>query len=113
MDDALSILTAALPVVLYAVAIFVLTWITRRAAEHFRPVLRLTPWWTELALPTLPALYGLLGALPKGYPFPDVLMAPYPRAFLGLSLGFFSAWAYMIVKKAVGGKFGVELPDPQ
>jgi hypothetical protein len=102
----------------FAMIVNIISGILRKISEVVSPSLKDSSFiksriWRELILPTLPILVGaLLAASMKSFPYPSVFAASLAmRTIYGVLAGFFSTWAYRIVKTLVQRKWNIELPD--
>lgn len=122
MDDALSQFLGFHTLV-FALACFILTSITRHVVETAVPAVvakktqaqeastvygsSLSVWWNQVILYVLPVFWGATAALvAKMYPFPPGIQATSGRIFFGIVVGFFSGFLFKVVKKALLGKVG-------
>ncbi len=114
MEDILSWQTGV-----FALAIFIFSFLVRRAAELVFPTLRQdTPLstaqriWDELLLPSIPVLTGMaLAASVKSWQYPPAISSLASRVIFGAVCGFFSSYAYRVLKALMTQKFSVDLPD--
>ena len=103
----------------FTLAIFIFSFLLRRTLEVLFPTLsRGTPLsmaqrvWEELLLPSTPVLVGaLMGGLLKNWLYPPALVTTGQHIIYGVVCGFFSGYAYKILKSLLTQKFSVELPD--
>ena len=103
----------------FTLAIFVFSFLLRRTAEVIFPTLRQdTPLstaqrvWEELLLPSIPVFVGIaFGIAVKSWPYPAVLVSRGSHVIYGAVCGFFSSYAYRVVKATITQKFSVDLPD--
>lgn len=122
--DILDLLTRSGTYVL-AVAVFVLTFFTRKVVELVWPSLKkqadansaslsyLTPlsrWWNEVILYALPVVFGALFAMSESeFLFEGIDGGA--KVLYGCGVGWFSGFLYKALKKAVASKVNVdELP---
>lgn len=102
---------------IFVVGIVVISYFVRHAVEFFWPALRPPPggrgtWWTELAMPAVPVVVGVLLALAcRKYPFPAPIASASSRVLLGLAAGWGSGWIFRMVKAVIKKKLGVDVPD--
>ena len=102
---------------LFALGIFVFSLFIRRGLEAVFPTLRkdtpLSRWqlvWEKLVLPSVPVVVGMLLAVcVKSYPYPELLSTAGSRAIYGAVCGFFSSWAYKVLKAALVERFRIDL----
>lgn len=102
---------------LFSVGIFILTFIVRRMVEGLFPTLskhtppsRAQQIWEETILRILPPLLGLgLSFVMSDMMHPE--MSAKSRVWFGMVCGFFSTYAYMIVKSVLRKMFP-GLKDP-
>lgn len=103
----------------FTLAIFVFSFLLRRSLEILFPTLRQdTPLstaqriWEEVLLPSIPVLVGIaLGLGVKNWPYPAQLVSLGSHAIYGAVCGFFSSYAYRVLKSVLTSKFSVDLPD--
>jgi hypothetical protein len=102
----------------FAMCVNILSGLLRKLIELIHPHLKnedlvRTRLWRELILPTIPVLLGALLALCLvSFPYPEVFTVSVAmRVVYGLLAGFFSTWAYRIIKTLVQRKWNVALPD--
>lgn len=102
----------------FAMVVNIVSAIVRKIVEVISPSLKdhsfvKTKVWRELLLPTLPVIIGALLALAiVSFPYPEVFAkTAIMRVIYGMLAGFFSTWAYRIIKTLVQRKWNVELPD--
>lgn len=101
----------------FTIGVFVFSLFARRVTEALFPTIRRdTPLtlaqrvWEKVLLPSIPVLVGIgLAVLVKSWPWPPSVATPGPRALVGAVSGFFSTWAYRVVKAIVKEKFKVDL----
>lgn len=101
----------------FTLAIFIFSLLIRRMLEAAFPTLTdATPmnfsqrFWEEVLLPSLPVLVGALFALlVKNWPYPKAMIPTGPRVIYGVVCGFFSTWAYRVLKAILTQKFSVDL----
>ena len=122
--DILDLLTRSGTYVL-AVAVFVLTFFTRKIVELVWPSLKkqadansvnpsyltsLSRWWNEVILYALPVVFGALSALSSSeFLFEGIDGGA--KVLYGCGVGWFSGFLYKALKKAVANKVNVdELP---
>lgn len=98
---------------LFCLGVYILVFTIRKAVEWKWPVVTgKDTFWEDVALPTMPWLFGALIALVvKSYPYPAVIHTAIARVFYGAVCGFFSAWVYKVIKSLAKSKLGVEVPD--
>jgi hypothetical protein len=107
-------------ILIFTLSIFILTHFVRRIIEALVPTIRkdtplsfLQNVWDKVLLPALPIIVGSLeAAMAKSWPWPPGLSKWTSRALLGMVLGFFSTWFYMIAKSIIKDKFKVDLDAP-
>jgi hypothetical protein len=103
MDDALKEFFS-IYVALFCLGVYVFTFAIRKVVDRAligRPTL--LGWWSEVGVPLLPVLLGVLCALGmKKYPYPPLVQAHGIRVFFGATCGFFSAWVYKLARGVLG-----------
>lgn len=103
----------------FSLAVFIFSFLLRRSAEvafptlrHDTPVSMAERIWNELVLPSLPVLVGAgLGFGLQSWPYPAALASRGTHVLFGVVCGFFSSYAYRVVKALITQKFSVDLPD--
>lgn len=102
----------------FAMVVNIISAVVRKAVELIRPHLKNMDFassrlWRELFLPILPVLVGALLALTvTSFPYPSVFTrSVVMRVMYGMLAGFFSTWAYRIIKTLVQRKWDVVLPE--
>ena len=99
--------------VVYCLAVFAMSFLARRIVETASPRVKVSVWWCDVILPSVPIFLGVVvAAAARGYPFPSALSVLSGRLLYGVVAGFLSGWVYRIVKGAFSAKAGVTLPDP-
>jgi hypothetical protein len=108
----------AIAALVFAMIVNIISGIVRKIVEVVSPSLKdygftKSRVWRELVLPILPVLIGAaLASCVDSFPYPSTFAAPLVmRAIYGALAGFFSTWAYRIVKTLAQRKWNVELPD--
>jgi len=106
-----------------AVAVFVVTFFTRRVIEILVPSLRqgttttvystrLQLWWNSVILYAIPVLYGSLAAFIKSDWLFGQIDTIGGKILFGGGVGWFASFLYKVFRKAVLAKVGVDiLPD--
>jgi hypothetical protein len=117
--DILDLLTRSGTYIL-AVAVFVLTFFTRRCVEGFWPTLKKQAdanapqityltigarWWNEVVLYAVPVAYGALSACSTSSTLYGGLDGT-SKVMFGASVGWFSSFLYKTLKRAIGAKLG-------
>jgi len=107
-----------LPFIVFALIVYILSAILRKLVEIIHPKilnkeLVRAKVWRELLLPVTPILIGSILALEiTSFPHPTEFRNVWVgRMMYGALLGFFSSWAYRVVKSVAKRKWQVELPD--
>lgn len=102
----------------FAMIVNIISSVIRKVAELVSPDLKnsglvMSRVWRELLLPILPVVIGAsLAAAITSFPYPEVFAKSLVmRVIYGTLAGFFSTWAYRIIKTLVQRKWNVELPD--
>lgn len=96
----------------YMLVVYAITRLIRGVVELKRPLWKNSKWWSDISLPTLPIVVGVLFAhWVRSWPFPTVFQASPLREILGGCVGFTSAWGYRIVKAIIKQKWGVDLSE--
>lgn len=125
--DIISILTRPGTYVL-GLAIFIITFFTRRVIESIFPRLKkqsdansptltymspMARWWNEVILYALPVLYGMAGGFIKSDFFYDGIDTIGAKISFGVVVGWFSGFLYKLIRKVIAQKFGIEFtPGP-
>lgn len=92
---------------LFCFGVYVILFMVRKLLEGFIHVLPTNYYWTEVALPTLPVVIGLLLCLK--YPFPMEVSGWSMRLIMGACGGYASGWSYRIVKAVISKATGVDV----
>jgi hypothetical protein len=101
------------PTLVFALAVYALTRFVRGLLEAYAPRLRGHAAWEDVALPTMPVLFGAALALVlRHYPFPASMDSLRLQAFLGAVIGGMSGWGYRITRAIVKMRWGVDLDTP-
>ena len=113
-----DITTHLVPALIIAMGIYLVCLFIRHLVEFFAPSLKvkdkkMSVIWRELILPFLPVVIGLtFTAFATFFPFPSVFGEHIVlRMIYGAVVGFFSGWAYRILKVIIQRKWEVELPE--
>lgn len=119
--DILDLLTRSGTYVL-AVAIFVLTFFTRRVVEMIWPSLKkradanvpemtylttMSRWWNEVILYAVPVTYGALSSLVDSSFFFDGIDGGGAKLMFAAGVGWFSSFMYKALKKAISNRANV------
>jgi len=105
----LSDITQWLWLLLFCFGVYVIVFSIRKIAEGGAPRLKINYFWSEIALPTMPVVVGLL--LACEYPFPSQVQGWSMRLLLGACGGYASGWSYRIVKAVIKKVTGVSVDD--
>jgi len=106
----LSNFSAWWPGLLFSFGCFVLTEVVRRIVEGIFPRAKVSHYWTNVGLPTIPTLLGAVAGLAwTTYPYPVENPTWSFRLLLGLTAGYASAWAVKVVKAIIKSKTGVDV----
>lgn len=111
----------------FALACWILTFITRRVVETAVPSAKkvadanhpevtykttFARWWNEVILYVIPVAWGGASAsVATMYPFPEGIESLSGRLFFGVVVGFFSGFLYKLLKKALLKKFDIVSED--
>jgi hypothetical protein len=108
------------------VAIFILTFFTRKLVEMLVPIWKkladanapsltykttMARWWNEVLLYALPVVMGVLISF---IPMTEWLYAGatgMAKMFVGMNAGWFSGFIYKTIKRAIQSRVGVSFPD--
>lgn len=107
-----------------AVAVFIVTWFTRRVVETVWPDLRkngdenavsityVTPfarWWNTVILYAIPVtLGGLIGVIPSDFLHGDIKDVG-GRILFQAGVGWFASFLYKVMRKVILKKTGVDI----
>jgi len=99
--------------VLFALGIFVLTYITRLAVQFFWKAWRASRLYNDLLLHLMPIIMGGgVAAFALKYPWPEVLAVSLSaRIFYGIFLGMICGLVYGRVRKMLAVT-GIQTPNP-
>src|SRR5574343_247857 len=102
----------SLPILVLCLVIWVLVFIQRKIVEIVLVKYKDSKIWRELLLPIGPPMTGgILAAVLKSFPFPEVLnYAPSGRIFCGIVCGLASGLIYRIIKQFLSAKLQNILP---
>lgn len=109
MDSILSIIFGW-QLIIFCLAISAIVFLLRAAVEYTLSNYKVqhSKLWTELVLPILPILVGLISALSlSSFPYPPELNNASSRGIFGLVAGFFSELVYRIIKGLLVKKFNI------
>lgn len=97
----------------FSMVVNILCAVFRKVVESIKPSVKVAGSWRELWLPIMPIVFGAVLAMSlASFPYPEAFGATVAmRAVYGVLVGFFSTWAYRIVKTIVQRKWDVQLPD--
>lgn len=125
--DILALMTRSGTYVL-AIAVFVLTFFTRKVVELVWPSLKkqsdanslnitylttMSRWWNEVILYALPVVYGALSAVLRSVFIFDGIDGG-AKVMYGCGVGWFSGFLYKALKKVVASKVGLDdAGDPE
>lgn len=100
--------------VLFALGIFVLTYIIRSVVQYAWKDWKKNLFYNELVLHLLPIALGALLSLSKTYPWPDLIAGSrLGKLFFGMALGMFCGLIYSRVRGLAKGRLADSLPKTE